>query len=295
MKTNYQSDERWMMSNRQKAPSRSHHSLHITHHFAFTLVELLTVIAIIAILAALLLPVLEIAKQHVKKVQAQLEVNQIENAIVQYDSTYSRFPVSAEVQNQANNNGRAPKSPNGDFTYGLTINGTPYGTLVNGSVVTNAEVIAILMNLTNYPDGTPTINTNYEKNPQQIIFLSAKMSGYDPSTPGQPPGGVDITGTYRDPWGNPYLITMDLNYDGECQDAVYENHTVSQISPPKGVTGYFGLSSPDINPPFGPDNFQYHGKVMVWSAGPDGKISETGTAALDQANAGVNKDNILSW
>jgi hypothetical protein len=38
------------------------------------------------------------------------------------------------------------------------------------------------------------------------------------------------------------------------------------------------------------DSFQYHGTVMVWSAGPDGKIG-TGTAA----NQGLNRDNILSW
>jgi hypothetical protein len=29
---------------------------------------------------------------------------------------------------------------------------------------------------------------------------------------------------------------------------------------------------------------------MIWSAGPDGKIDK-GT----KANAGVNKDNVLSW
>jgi hypothetical protein len=40
----------------------------------------------------------------------------------------------------------------------------------------------------------------------------------------------------------------------------------------------------------GPDNWAYHGKVMVWSAGPDGKIDP-----LVPANTGVNKDNILSW
>jgi hypothetical protein len=40
------------------------------------------------------------------------------------------------------------------------------------------------------------------------------------------------------------------------------------------------------------DRFQFHGKVMVWSAGPDGKIDNTGTV---KANAGFNKDNVLSW
>ena len=45
-----------------------------------------------------------------------------------------------------------------------------------------------------------------------------------------------------------------------------------------------------------PDNFQLHGKVMVWSAGPDGKIDPTATpSGLGSANYGANKDNVLSW
>jgi hypothetical protein len=38
-----------------------------------------------------------------------------------------------------------------------------------------------------------------------------------------------------------------------------------------------------------PNNFLFHGKVMVWSAGPDRKYD------LNPAKTGVNKDNILSW
>jgi hypothetical protein len=36
--------------------------------------------------------------------------------------------------------------------------------------------------------------------------------------------------------------------------------------------------------------YGYRGKVMVWSAGPDGKIDSSSLA-----NQGVNKDNVLSW
>jgi len=39
-----------------------------------------------------------------------------------------------------------------------------------------------------------------------------------------------------------------------------------------------------------PNNFQYHGKVMVWSAGPDKKID-----SADAANKDENKDNVTSW
>jgi prepilin-type N-terminal cleavage/methylation domain-containing protein len=243
----------------------------------FTIVELLTVISIIAILAAMLLPVLAAAKKHAQKVQAKTEIQGIVTAIEAYDSAYGRFPVSSFAQTNANP----------DFTYGFqTPDGSSKVVIFVGSltVVSNAEVIAILMDNTNLANG---VNAGHVKNPQQTIFLNAKMSGYDPSQPGQPEGGVDVTGVYRDPWGNPYVITLDLNYDENCKDSFYCWDAVSSATlPPTSVNpGLNGLMTDGTA-----NNFQYHGKVMVWSAGPDGKIDNT-----VNANSGANKDNILSW
>ncbi len=95
---------------------------------------------------------------------------------------------------------------------------------------------------------------------------------------------------YRDPWGNPYVITMDLNYDEQCADAVYHLSKVSDASGGLNKNpGFNGL----INPNGTPDNYQYHGKVMVWSVGPDKRANPSlfATGPL----SGVNKDNILSW
>jgi len=239
------------------------------HRAGFTLVELLTVIAIIGILAALLLPVLAAVKKHALMTKAHLEAVDIATAIQGYDSAYGRFPVSAAAQTAAGT---------GDFTYGgiyqIPGGGTWPSPVPANYQANNSDVIAILMDLTNYPGtSTPTINTNYQKNPQQTIFLNAKMSG-DTSSPGV---GTDLI--YRDPWGNPYVITMDLNYDEMCKDVFYELSAVS-------TGGLNGL----INPDNSADNFQYRGKVMVWSAGPDGKIDPTVSAIT-----GFNKDNILSW
>jgi hypothetical protein len=122
------------------------------------------------------------------------------------------------------------------------------------------------------------------------------MSGYDPTsgTP-NPPGGVDNAGIYRDPWGNPYIITMDTSYDDQCKDYVYSVDTVSQNPPGSGAyahTGFNGLTDPDASTS---DNFLFHGKVMVWSAGPDKQMDPVSAANFTPANAGYNKDNILSW
>ncbi len=241
----------------------------------FTLIELLVVIAIIGVLAGLLLPVLSVVKQHAYMTKAKLQVSDIATAVQAYDSAYGRLPVSAGAQNQANANVGNAALQNGDFTYGGTFakptGSKAVGTLVGGAVVANSEVISILMDFTNFPGGGPTINTNYVKNPQQHLFLNAHMSG-DTSSPGV---GTDLT--YRDPWGNPYVITLDLNYDNLCEDFFYGSPTVSA----GGLNGL--VPAPD-------GNYAYRGTVMVWSAGPDGNIDPP-----THADQGANKDNILSW
>ena len=245
------------------------------HILAFTLVELLVVIAIIGILAALLLPALSAAKKAAQVKRAKTEIAQLANAITRYDSTYSRYPT-------------AQIAGSNDFTYGgsswtLIKNAPTPLPPIGGWNSNNDEVIAILMDIEKYPlNNNPTVNLGHVKNTQQIKFLNATMVG-DTNSPGV---GQDLV--YRDPWGNPYIISMDLNYNENTQDAFYKQHLVSQQSG-QGAAGINGLT--DMSDPGGAmDDYEYHGGVMVWSLGPD-KQADAGSPA----NAGVNKDNVLSW
>jgi prepilin-type N-terminal cleavage/methylation domain-containing protein len=237
----------------------------------FTLIELLTVIGIIAILAALLLPVLNSAHTEAKITQARTEELDLVNAIQKYDSDYGRFPVSAQAQAKADP----------DFTYG--------GNFTGGSVFTTAyprtndEVMAILMDLTNYPNSSnPTINANYQKNPQQNIYLQLHMNS-DPTPAADNTPGLGNDLVYRDPWGHPYVITMDLNYDDMCEDEFYRLAAVSS-------NNIYGLVQNPGDTAHNSDTWSYRGKVMVWSAGPNGAIDPT-----DPWNDYENKDNVVSW
>ncbi|MEP6663971.1 MAG: hypothetical protein ABJC04_09935, partial [Verrucomicrobiota bacterium] len=89
---------------------------------------------------------------------------------------------------------------------------------------------------------------------------------------------------FRDPFGNPYIITIDFDYDGKCMDGFYRREMVSLQNLNQG---YYGTYRPSTTPV---DSFEVNTPVMIWSLGPDGKVDAT-----KKANVDVNKDNILSW
>jgi hypothetical protein len=145
----------------------------------------------------------------------------------------------------------------------------------------NSEVVAILMAWTNFPNGTPApSNPGNIKNPQREVYLAAATVVASPNLPGIGPDGV-----YRDPWGNPYIISFDLTNDEKTRDGFYRDHRVSQNT---GQAGFFGLYN-STDPSGMTDAYEASTPVMVWSAGPD-KMIETG-----KANQGANKDNVLGW
>ncbi len=195
-----------------------------------------------------------------------MQCSDIANAITRYDTTYSHYPT---MQNPGTN----------DFTYGGSVLDSMLGTGVWST--NNSEVIAILMDLEKFPSGTSnTVNFGHAKNTQQIKFLNANLVADTNSA------GVGLDLVYRDPWGNPYVISMDLNYNDNTQDAFYKFKTVTQQSQASGYNGLNNLTDPTG----GTDDFEYHGGVMVWSLGPDKKGTNTVNATTNP-----NKDNVISW
>lgn len=242
----------------------------------FTLVELLVVIAIIAILAGILLPTLGAVKTRAKVANARTEMQGLAASIKSYEGDYNRYPASPAAEQAA-----SAATPPSDFTFAnagttapigaptLTPFPIPSGTKYDAN---NSEVVLLLLDI------DQGINANHVRNPRKQKYWNPKMVSTDA-------GGVS-TADYvtRDPWGSPYVITVDMNDDNKCVDSIYGQANVSR-RPAGGNVGFHGLSRPNDTAPF-----ELNGPVMIWSPGPD-----KGYDANSRANAGLNKDNVLSW
>jgi len=244
---------------------------------AFTLIELLVVITIIGILAALSAVALVTAKRHAKVVIAKTQISNIEGALIRFEAGGGKFPVSSSAEGAAAANG-------GSFTFGGSFTDATGASFVIGTpgyAANNSELMGVLTDVEKFGDGTPTINVGHVRNTTRENFLR------DQRAPGTDPSGIGDDGVYRDPWGNPYIISLNLQRESHCADAFYKRQKVSQTAA-GSTAGFDGLvnSSGNANS----DAFERAGKVMVWSAGPD-KHADTRM----KANEGVNRDNVIGW
>jgi len=196
-------------------------------HNAFTLLELLVVISIIAILASLALPAFNGVHEQAKRMQAKNDLIQIVTAVNAYMTEYGKYPFTV--------------APPSDTTFGVTL--------------TNDQLFNVLRGV------------NLTENARRIVFLSppdAKDAIHPRSGIGTAPGSA---GQYFDPWGKPYLIRLDTDYDNQVRNPYSQN----------------AGSAPFLR-----------SGVIAWSAGRDGLSDSVSTTPQDK-NTGPNKDDIVSW
>ncbi len=227
---------------------------------AFTLVEMLVVLLIIAILLGILLPTIAGAKIRAKAGLAKLDCAAIATAITQYHTDYNHYPVAK---------GQVANTLGGDLTF------NPPGGIGGGP--SNSDAMIILSALEELGGSKP--NAGHSRNISKRRYLDDKLVE-SVEKPGMGPDGV-----FRDPFGNPFVITVDLNGNDHCFDLFYADPAVS--GPDLADIGQNGMMKTIIG---AQPAYVLPKNVMVWSPGPDREINIT-----LPAKQGVNNDNIIGW
>jgi type II secretory pathway pseudopilin PulG len=185
----------------------------------------LVVIVIITILAGLLFPAFNGAQNQAKKVQAKNDLIQIVTAVNAFYTEYGRYPTSATTDATA--------------TYG------PGGSNTNDALFNELRAKSSALNT------------------RQIVFISPS----DVKDPANPRSGIGTTtgaGQYYDPWGTPYAIALDADYDNQVTPNPYGANNGAGASPVRqGVIG--------------------------WSLGTDTKLGNNGDGKF------TNSDDVISW
>ena len=206
----------------------------------FTLVELLVVVGIIAILAGLLTPAVIGAQQQGRITQARSDMATILMALKGLDGTYGTYG----------------KMVTGDYKMGNKTWSTDSfsGSVKNAKLVgpsNKDDYYAFIAELSDPSNGSLTVSVNKRK----MKFLDPKPE-YNPGVAYD--NAANQPHLWLDPWGNPYVILVNVDYTDQIVDPTDNAKLVS-------------------------------GKAVAFSYGPDGE-ADVGTPGDDK-----NKDNVCSW
>jgi prepilin-type N-terminal cleavage/methylation domain-containing protein len=217
---------------------------------AFTLIELLVVMTLIAILLGIGYPAFTSVMESARKTQAKNEEQQIVAAVNAYYTDYGKYPL--------------PAGP-ADTTYGSggTSNGELFYTLraVNGG----------------------TMNAANAANPRAIVFIQPPVSK-DQTTPRS--GIQTTTSIWYDPWGSPYNIAVDGNYNNIVRAPNYTDLATTYATATDG-SGDVGVRTGVIAWSFG--------KNGALGGGPVAPPPPAFTAEGGSANNFFGSGDIISW
>jgi prepilin-type N-terminal cleavage/methylation domain-containing protein len=265
----------------------------------FTLIELLVVVVIIAVLMGMLIPAVMRAKVRARIATARADMSNIKGAILSYQTDYSRFPVPRPLWVRTFSDPTPPPTAlvwadnknGGDTTFG--------GTSAPGDPPSNPNygVMRILCSVDDSTPPTPTlkVNGNFSRNPKKNKYLDVP-SGDDLGDP-----GLDPVYNFNDPWRGQYIITMDMDGDGDCSDKYYREadmnaNVVIGLRSRSWTRPLLPGSPPGTSPSPPITEHALTGSVMIYSRGPDQEAGSKDAAGNKiSALEGVNEDNILDW
>ena len=238
----------------------------VTGRAGFTLIELLTVIAIIAILMGLLLPAMNAVKNSAKKSAAKTDLTQFVTAVKAFYTDYGVYPIDPAIEAQT------PE----DVEYGAT-----------SDSYHNQEIVNVLRADQTAGDTLSTSgSTPISVNTREVVYLDVPLvkNSTSPTSglgTGKEPNGITTkTGEWYDPWGEPYIIAIDGNYDG-------------YVAPnPGALVGYNDLNYVQV-PQSGGNTGGTQGVQTGVIAGSFGADHTQGSSANSQHFAG--SDDVLSW
>src|SRR5437773_7998877 len=150
-------------------------------HRAFTLIELLVVIATIGILLGVAVPSLFSVYERARKTQAKNDLTQIVTAVNAFYTEYGKYPLATSDAYIT----ATTRPSNADLFY--TLRAQPLG--LNGSNVAN---------------------------PRQIVYISPRIFDTIPAR-----SAIGSDGHFYDPWGTPYRVAIDGNYDNQITPNPY--------------------------------------------------------------------------